>query len=196
LVYRVIGSTVPAASRTLRNIRFTVITCDGAASDWRAFWSSNRPLIRRDVCYRIDREHEPAEDLAVHHEDAELGIHWPVDIGCVSERGRNAGSWSELCLSGRSSSIDRGSSMESSGLRRTVSGTGSARWRDGLEPGADIVIALPQAEAEGPRERRAGWRSVGLPVGRCRPLCLSALTGAPVTRGGLLPLNPERNGVR
>jgi hypothetical protein len=45
LVYRVIGSTVTAASRTLRNIRFTVITCDGAAYDWRAFWSSNRPLI-------------------------------------------------------------------------------------------------------------------------------------------------------
>jgi dTDP-4-dehydrorhamnose 3,5-epimerase len=50
-----------------------------------------------DVCYRIDREHEPAEDLAVHFEDADLGIHWPAAVGCVSERDRNAGSWAELC---------------------------------------------------------------------------------------------------
>jgi dTDP-4-dehydrorhamnose 3,5-epimerase len=50
-----------------------------------------------DVCYRIDREHEPAEDLAVHYADADLGIRWPTSVGCVSERDRNAGSWSELC---------------------------------------------------------------------------------------------------
>jgi dTDP-4-dehydrorhamnose 3,5-epimerase len=49
-----------------------------------------------DVCYRIDREHDPAEDLAVHYADAELGIPWPGDIGPVSVKDQGAGSWSEL----------------------------------------------------------------------------------------------------
>ena len=49
-----------------------------------------------DVCYRIDREHDPAEDLAVAHDDAELGIDWPLAVTLVSERDAGAGSWAEL----------------------------------------------------------------------------------------------------
>lgn len=49
-----------------------------------------------DVCYRIDREHEPAEDLSVRHDDPDLGIRWPMPVTAISERDRAAGSWSEL----------------------------------------------------------------------------------------------------
>lgn len=49
-----------------------------------------------DVCYRIDREHDPAEDLAVRHDDPELGIAWPLPVTAISRRDRDAGSWSDL----------------------------------------------------------------------------------------------------
>ncbi|WP_277209476.1 dTDP-4-dehydrorhamnose 3,5-epimerase family protein [Isoptericola croceus] len=49
-----------------------------------------------DVCYRIDATHDPTEDVAVHHLDADLGIVWPVEITTVSARDRAAGSWAEL----------------------------------------------------------------------------------------------------
>jgi len=49
-----------------------------------------------DVCYRIDREHDPAEDIAVRFDDRELDISWPLAIGEVSDRDRSAGSWTEL----------------------------------------------------------------------------------------------------
>jgi dTDP-4-dehydrorhamnose 3,5-epimerase len=50
-----------------------------------------------DVCYRIDREHDPAADVGVRYDDAELDIRWPIDVRDVSERDRSAGSWSDLC---------------------------------------------------------------------------------------------------
>lgn len=49
-----------------------------------------------DVCYRIDRPHDPTEDLAVHHEDPELGIEWPAQVSTVSARDQAAGSWAQL----------------------------------------------------------------------------------------------------
>ncbi|GIH22355.1 dTDP-4-dehydrorhamnose 3,5-epimerase [Acrocarpospora phusangensis] len=49
-----------------------------------------------DVCYRIDREHDPSEDLAVRFDDPELGIPWPLPAAMISERDRTAGSWAEL----------------------------------------------------------------------------------------------------
>jgi dTDP-4-dehydrorhamnose 3,5-epimerase len=49
-----------------------------------------------DVCYRIDREHEPAEDLAVRYDDADLAIAWPLPVTAVSARDAGAGSWAEL----------------------------------------------------------------------------------------------------
>ncbi len=49
-----------------------------------------------DVCYRIDREHNPAEDLAVRFDDPELALTWPVPVTAVSPRDAAAGSWREL----------------------------------------------------------------------------------------------------
>lgn len=49
-----------------------------------------------DVCYRIDAEHAPEEDLAVHHLDPDLAVEWPEPITLVSERDRAAGSWAHL----------------------------------------------------------------------------------------------------
>ena len=49
-----------------------------------------------DVCYRIDRPHEPREDLAVHYADPDLDIAWPVPAALVSARDQAAGSWSDL----------------------------------------------------------------------------------------------------
>jgi dTDP-4-dehydrorhamnose 3,5-epimerase len=49
-----------------------------------------------DVCYRIDREHDPAEDLAVRYDDPELAIHWPLPVGAISERDLSAGTWAQV----------------------------------------------------------------------------------------------------
>ena len=49
-----------------------------------------------DVCYRIDREHNPAEDLAVHYADPDLAIAWPEPVTVVSARDEAAGTWSTL----------------------------------------------------------------------------------------------------
>ena len=49
-----------------------------------------------DVCYRIDREHDPAEDLAVRYDDADLAIAWPQPVTVVSPRDAGAGSWAQL----------------------------------------------------------------------------------------------------
>lgn len=49
-----------------------------------------------DVCYRIDRPHDPVEDIAVRYDDPELGIDWPQPVTAISERDSGAGSWSQL----------------------------------------------------------------------------------------------------
>ncbi|MEV6655872.1 dTDP-4-dehydrorhamnose 3,5-epimerase family protein [Nocardia fluminea] len=49
-----------------------------------------------DVCYRIDRPHDPAEDLGVAYDDPELAIAWPLPVGPVSARDARAGSWAAL----------------------------------------------------------------------------------------------------
>ncbi|MCV7421201.1 dTDP-4-dehydrorhamnose 3,5-epimerase family protein [Mycobacterium yunnanensis] len=49
-----------------------------------------------DVCYRIDRPHDPTEDLGVAYDDPDLRIHWPLPAGVVSARDRSAGSWAQL----------------------------------------------------------------------------------------------------
>ena len=43
-----------------------------------------------DVTYRIDRVHNPAEDIAIAFNDAELGIPWPLPVGVMSQRDRSA----------------------------------------------------------------------------------------------------------
>ncbi|TRW82860.1 dTDP-4-keto-6-deoxy-D-glucose epimerase [Mycolicibacterium sp. 018/SC-01/001] len=49
-----------------------------------------------DVCYRIDRAHDPADDLAVSWQDPTLGIEWPMPPSTMSARDAGAGSWPEL----------------------------------------------------------------------------------------------------
>ena len=46
-----------------------------------------------DVCYRIDRGHDPSEDIAVAHDDPDLAIAWPLPVTVVSPRDAAAGSW-------------------------------------------------------------------------------------------------------
>ncbi|MEV5361144.1 dTDP-4-dehydrorhamnose 3,5-epimerase [Micrococcus luteus] len=49
-----------------------------------------------DVCYRIDRPHDPTEDVAVRHDDPELAIAWPLPAAALSARDASAGSWAQL----------------------------------------------------------------------------------------------------
>jgi dTDP-4-dehydrorhamnose 3,5-epimerase len=49
-----------------------------------------------DVCYRIDREHDPHEDVAVRFDDPDLAIAWPLPVTAISSRDLAAGSWREL----------------------------------------------------------------------------------------------------
>lgn len=43
-----------------------------------------------DVAYRIDREHDPAENLTIAHDDPDLAIPWPLAAGVLSEADRAA----------------------------------------------------------------------------------------------------------
>ncbi|MBI5338806.1 MAG: dTDP-4-dehydrorhamnose 3,5-epimerase [Mycolicibacterium rufum] len=49
-----------------------------------------------DVCYRIDRPHDPREDIAVAHDDPDLAIQWPQPVTTVSSRDAAAGTWQQL----------------------------------------------------------------------------------------------------
>lgn len=49
-----------------------------------------------DICYRIDRPHDPSEDLSVRYDDPDLAIAWPMAAGVLSARDREAGSWRDL----------------------------------------------------------------------------------------------------
>jgi dTDP-4-dehydrorhamnose 3,5-epimerase len=49
-----------------------------------------------DVCYRIDRPHDPTEDIGVAYDDPDLSIDWPLPVSMVSPRDAGAGSWADL----------------------------------------------------------------------------------------------------
>jgi dTDP-4-dehydrorhamnose 3,5-epimerase len=46
-----------------------------------------------DVCYRIDRPHDPTEDVAVRYDDPDLAIDWPLPVTEISARDLAAGPW-------------------------------------------------------------------------------------------------------
>ncbi len=48
-----------------------------------------------DVCYRIDRGHDPSEDRAVRYDDPDLAISWPLPVE-MSPRDAAAASWADL----------------------------------------------------------------------------------------------------
>ena len=43
-----------------------------------------------DTAYRIDREHDPSEDLTIAHDDPELAVPWPLPVGLMSDSDRMA----------------------------------------------------------------------------------------------------------
>jgi dTDP-4-dehydrorhamnose 3,5-epimerase len=43
-----------------------------------------------DVSYRIDRPHDPTEDLSIAFDDPELAIPWPLPVTAISRRDRSA----------------------------------------------------------------------------------------------------------
>lgn len=43
-----------------------------------------------DVSYRIDRPHDPSEDISIAFDDPELAIPWPLPVALMSERDRQA----------------------------------------------------------------------------------------------------------
>ena len=45
-----------------------------------------------DVSYRIDRPHDPSEDVSIAFDDPELGIPWPLPVTVMSARDRRASS--------------------------------------------------------------------------------------------------------
>ncbi len=49
-----------------------------------------------DVSYRIDRPHDPAEDVTIAFDDPDLAIDWPLPVTSMSERDRRAPSLAEV----------------------------------------------------------------------------------------------------
>jgi dTDP-4-dehydrorhamnose 3,5-epimerase len=66
-----------------------------------------------DVCYRIDREHDPAEDVSIAYDDPELAISWPLPVTVMSGRDIGAAPLSvalaQLALPAADGSIGGGS---------------------------------------------------------------------------------------
>jgi dTDP-4-dehydrorhamnose 3,5-epimerase len=48
-----------------------------------------------DISYRIDRPHDPAEDVTIAFDDPELAIPWPLPVTLMSQRDRRAPSLAE-----------------------------------------------------------------------------------------------------
>lgn len=48
-----------------------------------------------DVSYRIDRPHDPTEDVSIAFDDPELAIPWPLPATVMSQRDRAASSLGE-----------------------------------------------------------------------------------------------------
>ena len=48
-----------------------------------------------DVSYRIDRPHDPAEDVSLAFDDPEFNIPWPLPVTLMSQRDKNALSFTE-----------------------------------------------------------------------------------------------------
>ncbi len=49
-----------------------------------------------DVSYRIDRRHDPAEDVTIAFDDPEIAVPWPLPVASMSRRDREAPSLAEV----------------------------------------------------------------------------------------------------
>jgi dTDP-4-dehydrorhamnose 3,5-epimerase len=60
-----------------------------------------------DVSYRIDRAHDPSEDVAIAYDDPDLAIAWPLPITFRSGRDAEAGSLADALRGARTERINR-----------------------------------------------------------------------------------------
>ncbi|PRX45619.1 dTDP-4-dehydrorhamnose 3,5-epimerase [Prauserella shujinwangii] len=80
-------------SPTYRNVESFELTGDTQVSLYipagcaHGFQALTEPA---DVSYRIDRPHDPAEDVTIAFDDPELAIPWPLPVTLMSERDRRA----------------------------------------------------------------------------------------------------------
>jgi dTDP-4-dehydrorhamnose 3,5-epimerase len=80
-------------SPTYRNKEFFQLTGDTQVSLYipagcaHGFQALTEPA---DVSYRIDRAHDPAEDVSIRFDDPELAIPWPLPPALMSERDKRA----------------------------------------------------------------------------------------------------------
>ena len=51
-----------------------------------------------DVCYRMDRPHDPSENLAVAYDDPDLAIGWPLPVTLVSAQDASAPRWADVLM--------------------------------------------------------------------------------------------------
>lgn len=76
-------------SATYRNVRSVELSGDEQTSLYvpagcaHGFQALTEPA---DVAYRIDREHDPTEDVAIAFDDPDLAIAWPLPIAAMSAR--------------------------------------------------------------------------------------------------------------
>jgi dTDP-4-dehydrorhamnose 3,5-epimerase len=85
-------------SPTFRNVKTFELSGDTQVSVYipagcaHGFQSLTDPS---DVSYRIDRAHDPEEDITISHKDPELDISWPLSVTMVSDRDERAPSLGE-----------------------------------------------------------------------------------------------------
>lgn len=97
-VFDVVVDLRPGSS-TYRNIAYfelsgdTQVTLYVPAGCAHGFQALTEPA---DVSYRIDRPHDPSEDIAIAFDDPDLSIPWPLPPALLSERDRRAPSLAEV----------------------------------------------------------------------------------------------------
>ncbi len=79
------GSATYGAKEYFRLSGETQVTLYVPAGCAHGFQALTEPA---DISYRIDRAHDPAEDVAIAFDDPELAIDWPLPVSVTSERDR------------------------------------------------------------------------------------------------------------
>ncbi len=101
LVFDVVVDLRPG-SATHRNIEFfelsgeTQVTLYVPVGCAHGFQALSEPA---DVSYRIDRPHDPSEDVTIAVDDPELAIPWPLPVTLMSARDRGAPSLADATRS-------------------------------------------------------------------------------------------------
>ena len=102
-IFDVVVDLRPGSS-TYRNMRIfdlsgeTQVTLYVPAGCAHGFQALTDPA---DVSYRIDRPHDPSEDVSIAFDDPELAIPWPLPVALMSERDRQAPPLAEAVARGK-----------------------------------------------------------------------------------------------